>query len=247
MAVLLIGAARALVWPDVCENIHENLVKGLASGSWRVDVFFFLALEDAQVRDPKMMRHSFDKELLLSCQELLQPVHVEWMPASYAMPKRSECAEGQEPWYVYPFYKQGAAAEKVPGANERMYSQCKRIQMAYDYVTEVFEPKHNIRYEAFLRARPDGVFLRPVPSMSSFDIGKLTVSATAPGDHWHLIHRGCTGPFERRCLRCRGDEFDRRCPKPQKLRDERVQDKKQKSKATSMNVVPECVGKGSRF
>lgn len=95
---------------------------------------------------------------------------------------------------------------------------------AYDYVTEVFEPKHNIRYEAFLRARPDGVFLRPVPSMSSFDISKLTISATAPGDHWHLIHRGCTGPFERRCLRCRGDEFDQRCPKPQKVRDERVQD-----------------------
>ena len=32
--------------------------------------------------------------------------------------------------YVYPFYKEGADPKKVLGANERMYSQCKRIQIA---------------------------------------------------------------------------------------------------------------------
>lgn len=32
--------------------------------------------------------------------------------------------------YVYPFYKPGAEPEKVLGADERMYSQCKRIQIA---------------------------------------------------------------------------------------------------------------------
>ena len=31
--------------------------------------------------------------------------------------------------YVYPFYKEGADPKKVLGANERMYSQCKRIQI----------------------------------------------------------------------------------------------------------------------
>eukprot|EP00438_Fugacium_kawagutii_P003086 Skav236769 [mRNA] locus=scaffold2707:81417:101937:+ [translate_table: standard] len=126
--------------------------------------------------------------------------------------------------YVYPFYKPGADPAKVLGANERMYSQCKRIQIAYDFVTEVFESREGVRYEAFVRARPDGVFLRPVPSMSSFDISKLTISASAPGDHWHLIHRGCVGPFERKCLRCRGKEFDKKCPKPTKVYDARVQE-----------------------
>lgn len=28
VAVLIIGAARALVWPEVCRNIHQNLLQG---------------------------------------------------------------------------------------------------------------------------------------------------------------------------------------------------------------------------
>lgn len=28
---------------------------------------------------------------------------------------------------------------------------------AYDYVTEVYEPREKVRYDAFVRARPDGV------------------------------------------------------------------------------------------
>eukprot|EP00913_Durusdinium_trenchii_P033953 g31783.t1 len=168
VAVLIIGAARAMVWPEVCENIQENLVKGLASlgpdgQHWRVDVFFFLALEESiQARDKTMIRHSFEEELLKPCQDLMKPVH------------------------------------------------------AYDYVTQEFEPKVGLQYQAFLRARPDGVYLHPVPPMGSFALSQLTISATAPGDHWHLIHRGCLGPFERRCLRCRGKEYDKRCPKPKK-------------------------------
>ncbi|CAK9042476.1 unnamed protein product [Durusdinium trenchii] len=259
VAVLIIGAARAMVWPEVCENIQENLVKGLASlgpdgQHWRVDVllgssetgggvgasfqpsfdlecrshftrFFFLALEESiQARDKTMIRHSFEEELLKPCQDLMKPVHVDWMPPSYPMPGASNCKAGQEPWYVYPFYKPGAEPEKVLGADERMYSQCKRIQIAYDYVTQEFEPKVGLQYQAFLRARPDGVYLHPVPPMGSFALSQLTISATAPGDHWHLIHRGCLGPFERRCLRCRGKEYDKRCPKPKKVLDLGVQE-----------------------
>ena len=39
--------------------------------------------------------------------------------------------EAQWDWlrYVYPFYKEGASPERVLGADERMYSQCKRIQI----------------------------------------------------------------------------------------------------------------------
>lgn len=230
VAVLIIGAARALVWPEVCRNIHQNLLQGLASPdakgqTWRMDVFFFLALEESyQARDKTMIRHNFEEQLLQPCRDLMRPVHVDLMPPSYPMPSVSNCSAGHDPWYVYPFYKEGADPKKVLGANERMYSQCKRIQIAYDYVTEVFEPREGVRYDAFIRARPDGVFLRPVPSMSSFDISKLTISSSAPGDHWHLIHRGCLGPFERRCLRCRGKEFDKKCPKPTKVYDVRVQE-----------------------
>ena len=32
-----------------------------------------------------------------------------------------------------------------------------RQTQAYDYVTEVFEPREGVRYDAFIRARPDGV------------------------------------------------------------------------------------------
>eukprot|EP00435_Cladocopium_sp_Y103_P049267 s1346_g14.t2 len=188
-----------------------------------------------KARDKTMIRHNFEEQLLQPCRDLMRPVHVDFMPPSYPMPSASNCSAGHDPWYVYPFYKEGADPKKVLGANERMYSQCKRIQIAYDYVTEVFEPREGVRYDAFIRARPDGVFLRPVPSMSlgnlatsvsvsSFDISKLTISSSAPGDHWHLIHRGCLGPFERRCLRCRGKEFDKKCPKPTKVYDVRVQE-----------------------
>ncbi|CAK9042571.1 unnamed protein product [Durusdinium trenchii] len=246
VAVLIIGAARAMVWPEVCENIQENLVKGLASlgpdgQHWRVDVFFFLALEESiQARDKTMIRHSFEEELLKPCQDLMKPVHVDWMPPSYPMPGASNCKAGQEPWYVYPFYKPGAEPEKVLGADERMYSQCKRIQIAYDYVTQEFEPKVGLQYQAFLRARPDGVYLHPVPPMGSFALSQLTISATAPGDHWHLIHRGCLGPFERRCLRCRGKEYDKRCPKPKKVLDLGVQEVIARER--SADVVSELLG-----
>lgn len=41
--------------------------------------------------------------------------------------------------------------------------------------------------------------------------------------HAHLCSQGCLGPFERRCLRCKGQEFDKKCPKPTKSYDLRVQ------------------------
>ena len=39
------------------------------------------------------------------------------------------------------------------GASERMYAQCHRQQLAYDFVLKVFEPRHQLRYAALIRAR----------------------------------------------------------------------------------------------
>ncbi|CAJ1337905.1 unnamed protein product [Effrenium voratum] len=210
VAVLIIGAARALVWPQVCQNIKEQLVDGLADGVWKAEVFFFLALEDSdQARDKTQIRHAFQESDLELCRQVLQPKHVELMPPKYA-PSHS-CPPGKEPWYVYPFYHKLSDPSKEVGASDRVYSQCARIQLAYDFVQNVYEPKVGFKYDAFVRARPDSVFVRKAPAMSSLNISELTVSSSAPGDHWHLIHRNCTGPFERKCLRCKGEEFDGRC------------------------------------
>ncbi|CAJ1400492.1 unnamed protein product [Effrenium voratum] len=153
-------------------------------------------------------KKSHSSQELSYCLDLLRPVHVEVMPASYPMPEAHGCAPGFEPGYI----RDGLAFSKVPGHANRSYSQCKRLEVAYDFVFDVFEPKFNVTYAAALRARPDSVYLQEVPPLPSFNISRMTISGGAYPDHWHLVHRGCRGPVARDCLRCASEGFDANCP-----------------------------------
>ncbi|CAJ1420653.1 unnamed protein product [Effrenium voratum] len=152
-------------------------------------------------------KKSHSSQELSYCLDLLRPVHVEVMPASYPMPEAHGCAPGFEPGYI----RDGLAFSKVPGHANRSYSQCKRLEVAYDFVFDVFEPKFNVTYAAALRARPDSVYLQEVPPLPSFNISRMTISGGARLDRVGVVeeHRGKDPEL---CLRHRQPFLD--APRP---------------------------------
>ena len=219
VAVLIIGSLRTFVWPAVCENIQENLVKGLGqpSGSsrWQVDVFFFFSLSDQArpVENHKVeYRHTYEAEMLSHCKRVLQPVHVELMPLTYKPPERMNCSKGDMPNYWIQ-----TAYWNVTGATERKYSQCKRVWEAFNYVQTVYEPRVGVRYSAWVRARSDSVYLAKVPPIGSFDLQQLTVPAYTNVDHWHVVSRSCKSPLPFNCIVCSSRQYDE-CPKRRVVR-----------------------------
>ena len=73
----------------------------------------------------------------------------------------------------------------------RAYSQCKRLEIAFDSVFKDFEPNMSYKYSAIVRARPDAIYLTTVPPLSSFNLSRFTFSTGAVSDHWHVVGRGC--------------------------------------------------------
>eukprot|EP00439_Symbiodinium_sp_Y106_P004399 s1637_g1.t1 len=216
-AVLIIGSARTLVWPAVCQNIKTNLVDGLrqrrkGSVQWHVDVFFFIALTDAGPKGQKVSGQRHGVHELRRCKEILKPVHVELMPETYPMPKHEICLSEQD----MPIYWNDTAYWNVADASERRYSQCRRVVEAFAYVEKVYEPKTGIRYDAWVRARTDSVYLAPVPPMADFDLGKLTSTSLAIVDHWHLVSRNCKTALPFSCIKCKHSQFDD-CPSRPKV------------------------------
>ena len=219
VAVLIIGNLRTFVWPAVCENIQEKLVKGLGqpsgSSQWQVDVFFFFALSDQArpVENHKIeLRRKYEADMLSHCKRVLQPVHVELMPITYKPPAQMSCGKGDVPNYWIQ-----TAYWNVTGATERTYSQCKRVYEAINYVQTVYEPKLGVRYDAWVRARSDSIYLTKVPSMESFDLQKLTIPAYTNVDHWHLVSRSCKSPLPFDCIVCTSRQYDE-CPKRRVIR-----------------------------
>ncbi|CAK9050899.1 unnamed protein product [Durusdinium trenchii] len=137
--------ARSLLWNAVCKNIKERLVNGLAADGWRVDVFLFLSLRDDA--RPGRVARNYRPEQMAYCQKLLMPVHSEWMESVY-VPLPHGCAKGQEPGYTRKVKKK----EKDRAAFLRVFSQCKRLEIAYDFI-ETYEqtawakkPKHFLAF-----------------------------------------------------------------------------------------------------
>eukprot|EP00439_Symbiodinium_sp_Y106_P036612 s1637_g4.t1 len=212
VAVLIIGSARTLVWPAVCQNMKSNLVDGLrqrrkGSVQWHVDVFFFIALTDAGPKGQNVsgQRHGIDE--LSRCKDILKPVHVELMPETYPMPNHESCLSEQD----MPNYWNQTAFWHEAGASERKYSQCRRVVEAFTYVEKVYEPKAGIRYDAWVRARTDSVYLAPVPPMADFDLRKVTSTSLANSEHWHLVSRDCKTALPFNCIKCIHSQFDD-CP-----------------------------------
>lgn len=55
-----------------------------------------------------------------------------------------------------------------------MFSMCKRLELAYDYVSKVFQSNMSTRrYDAFLKARPDVVYLKDVPFLGNYNFSRL--------------------------------------------------------------------------
>ncbi|CAK9056671.1 unnamed protein product [Durusdinium trenchii] len=194
--------ARSLLWNAVCKNIKERLVNGLAADGWRVDVFLFLSLRDDA--RPGRVARNYRPEQMAYCQKLLMPVHSEWMESVY-VPLPHGCAKGQEPGYTRKVKKK----EKDRAAFLRVFSQCKRLEIAYDFI-ETYEQTVRTQYTAIVRARPDTVYLETAPPISSFNLSKFTVSAGAYGDHWHVVHRGCR-MVSPKCIRCQDAFNDTTC------------------------------------
>ncbi|CAE7388244.1 unnamed protein product [Symbiodinium sp. CCMP2456] len=224
VAVLIIGSARTLVWPAVCQNMKANLVDGLrqhrvGSVQWHVDVFLFISLTDAGPKGHNVSGQRHDVNELRQCKEILKPVHIELMPEAYPMPKHESCLSKQD----MPNYWNDTTYWNVSGASERRFSQCRRVVEAFTYVEKVYEPLAGIRYDAWVRARSDSVYLAPVPSMADFDLRKLTSTSLAMVDHWHLVSRNCKTALPFSCIKCKHSQFDD-CPsRPKVVRSFAVQ------------------------
>jgi len=189
-AVLIVGHARSLAWTMVCENLKGRLVDALAKPNpkggpqWRVEVFFFLSLKDEDSRKGRVA-HKYDEMMMQSCIEILRPVHVEYMQAVYQPPKAHGCRPGTEPWYIT------HTRNKTKDFAARIFSQCHRVDLAQDFILNIFEPKVHRRYDVFIKARPDAVYLLEVPPLWQFNLSNLVFPAGGYSDTWHLGPRTC--------------------------------------------------------
>mmetsp|Transcript_21556 Transcript_21556/g.38035 ORF Transcript_21556/g.38035 Transcript_21556/m.38035 type:complete len:400 (-) Transcript_21556:89-1288(-) len=190
-AIILIGAARTMVWDVVCDNIKTNLIDSLqrhegGKTTWRVDLLLFLTLQD----DPKwpgkdfggIMRHTdYTADVLDPCISKLQPVYVNLsMPQSF--PGKLDCKK-KERW------------EKSHSESdwERMFSQAKRLTVARSYLEDVFEPKARLKYDVVIKTRADLIYLKPVPSLAKLDMNGKRYTSMSTGDWFWLDPRQCSG------------------------------------------------------
>eukprot|EP00435_Cladocopium_sp_Y103_P049350 s1215_g14.t2 len=206
-AVMIIGHVRSLVWDVVCHNIKTRLVDALAKPptdsasaelvQWHVDVFLFLSLDDKDSRPGRLKQVYKGPGILQSCIEKLKPVHVEFMPPIYKPPKKHGCSKGNEPLYIN--QSRGKTEKDFP---QRLFSQCKRVDLAQDYILNTFDRHFRGGYAAFLKTRPDAVYLTEVPPLWSLNLSRITSAAAAGGDSFTLVPRGCrVWPPE--CLSCK--------------------------------------------
>lgn len=210
-AVMIIGHARSLVWDMVCHNIKIRLVDALAkpptdsesaeSVQWQVDVFLFLSLNDKDSRrTPGRLKQVYQGPgILQPCIKKLKPVHVEFMPPIYKPPEKHGCSKGNEPEYI----AQGKGKFlQEKGFPQRLFSQCKRVDIAQDYILSTFDPRFRRDYAAFVKTRPDAVYLTELPPLWSFNLSRITEAAGANPDAFVLVPRGChVWPPE--CLSCK--------------------------------------------
>jgi len=196
-ALLIIGHVRSLVWDIVCENIKTRLVDALAKPreepgtpgtAWKVDVFLFLSLVDSDSRKIRSrLKQAHREEMLKKCIQKLEPMHVEFMPPTYQPPKEHGCSAGNEPDYIV--YSRTKPNEK--DYPTRFFSQCKRVDIAHEYILNVVEPTIHQQYAAFIKTRPDAVYLRDVPPLWSFNLSRITSAAGGYFDIFQLTPRGC--------------------------------------------------------
>eukprot|EP00913_Durusdinium_trenchii_P010961 g10287.t1 len=160
------------------------------------------SLEDAP--RPGRLKTKYSSKQLEPCQALLKPVYTEYMVPVYKPPKSHGCSRENRPLYDQDWRK------NREDQSTRVYSQCKRLELADDYISQVYEPKVGFQYSAVIRARPDDIFLRDVPPLPSYNLSRFTVAAGGIADHWHVVHRGCRmAPPE--CIHCKDAVNDTSC------------------------------------
>lgn len=221
VALLVIGHARSLVWDIVCENIKTRLVDALAKPgtdtAWKVDVFLFLSLVDADSRKThSRLKQMYREEMLKPCIKKLDPIHVEFMPPTYQPPKEHGCSKGNEPEYIV----QSRTRPKEKDYPTRFFSQCKRVDIAHEYILNVVEPKIHQQYAAVIKTRPDAIYLTDVPPLWSFNLSRITSAAGGYFDIFQLIPRGCRVSAPQ-CLQCADnpDTIDAKCNYPRYYMD----------------------------
>ena len=107
------------------------------------------------------------------------------MQAVYQPPKDHGCLPGTEPWYIT------HTRNKTKDFPARIFSQCHRVDLAQDFILNVFEPKVHRRYDVFIKARPDAVYLLEVPPLWRFNLSNLVFPAGGFSDTWRLGPRTC--------------------------------------------------------
>ena len=204
---MIIGHARSLVWDAVCHNIKTRLVDALAkqpadsesaeSVQWQVEVFLFLSLDDKDSRRNRLKQVYKGPGILQPCIEKLKPVHVEFMPPTYKPPEKHGCSKGNEPFYIA-----RSKGKKEKDFSDRLFSQCKRVDIAQDYILSTFGPLFRRDYAVFVKTRPDAVYLTELPPLWSFNLSRITVAPGAYSDAFVLVPRGCN-VGEPECLSCK--------------------------------------------
>ena len=86
-----------------------------------------------------------------------------------------------------------------------------------------FQELSRISWEVWHTKWTQGLDLKTKKALRN-TTGNIEKGIRFPCVRFPLGVQGCLGPFERRCLRCRGKEYDKRCPKPKKVLDLGVQD-----------------------
>ena len=97
------------------------------------------------------------------------------------------CSAGNEPDYIV--YSRTKPNEK--DYPTRFFSQCKRVDIAHEYILKVVEPTIHQQYAAFIKTRPDAVYLTKVPPLWSFNLSRITSAAGGYFDIFQLTPRGC--------------------------------------------------------
>jgi hypothetical protein len=182
VAVCMVGAVRSLVDPVVHMSIRDNLLHAFGDNSSNIHLFLYVSKDDVQRAGTEKAEQPSD-ELWETVLQVLQPKQVLLRVGGEEDPLLQVVEKDmKDTWETC----HGIHDQAKPYLKS-FYVQAESIRVCHNMV-EKYAVEHHVKYDKFVKTRPDVAFLDSVP-VQSFASDALTYSSDHPflSDHVHIM------------------------------------------------------------